>query len=185
MANRGIGLVVAGNNKAYGFKGVSDSTLTGRQWMFAPRIGFAWSPSYVKNFVVRGGFGIYADRGEYFTELSASAGLGISGPFSVTTQEPFTVPVDAGCAVSQNCLSAGPFGTKPLLPPPGNLNGVATLVHNQSQLSGCPNRLLLPALPPATRTSTFSSAVTIPPTSCLTRKTGASTCSGSRRTISC
>ena len=134
----GIGLVVAGNNKAYGFKGVSDSTLTGRQWMFAPRIGFAWSPSYVKNFVVRGGFGIYADRGEYFTELSASAGLGISGPFSVTTQEPFTVPVDAGCAVSKGCLSAGPFGTVPLLPPPGNLSDVATLVHNQSQLSGCP-----------------------------------------------
>ncbi len=134
----GIGLVVAGNNKAYGFKGVSDSTLTGRQWMFAPRIGFAWSPSYVKNFVVRGGFGIYADRGEYFTELSASAGLGISGPFSVTTQEPFTVPVDAGCAVSQGCLSAGPFGTTALAPPPGNLHGVATLVHNQSQLSGCP-----------------------------------------------
>src|ERR1700686_4997337 len=93
----GIGLVVAGNNKAFGFKGVSNSTLTGRQWMFAPRIGLAWSPTRFKNLVVRAGFGMYADRGEYFTELSASAGLGISGPFSVTTQEPFTVPVNAPC----------------------------------------------------------------------------------------
>lgn len=136
----GIGLVVAGNNKAFGFKNVSNSTLTGRQWMFAPRIGFAWSPSAFKNLVVRGGFGIFADRGEYFSELSASAGLGISGPFSVTTQEPFTVPVDATCNTSSGtgCLAAAPFGTSPLPPPPSSLAGVATLVYNQSQLSGCP-----------------------------------------------
>jgi len=131
----GIGLVVAGNNKAFGFKGVSNSTLTGRQWMFAPRIGVAWSPSALKNVVVRAGFGIYADRGEYFTELSASAGLGISGPFSVTTQEPFTVPVNASCT-GGGCLGA-PFGTAPLAPPPSNLTQVAGLVYNQSQLSGC------------------------------------------------
>jgi len=136
----GIGLVVAGNNKAFGFKGVSDSTLTGRQWMFAPRLGFAWSPSRFNNLVVRGGFGMYADRGEYFTELSASAGLGISGPFSVTTQQPFTVPVNASCSTStgKGCLTAGPFGTTPLVPPPSNLNQVASLVYNQSGLSGCP-----------------------------------------------
>jgi Carboxypeptidase regulatory-like domain len=132
----GIGLVVAGNNKAFGFKGVSDSTLTGRQWMFAPRIGLAWSPSRFKNVVVRAGFGMFADRGEYFTELSASAGLGISGPFSVTTQQPFTVPYVATCA-STNCLTLGPFGTTPPPPPPSNLTGVASLIYNQSQLSGC------------------------------------------------
>jgi len=132
----GIGLVVAGNNRTFGFKGVSDSTLTGRQWMFAPRFGFAWSPSRLKSVVVRGGFGLYADRGEYFTELSASAGLGISGPFSVTTQEPFTVPVVASCT-GKGCLTAGPFGTTQLPPPPSNLNQVAALVYNQSGLSGC------------------------------------------------
>ena len=132
----GIGLVIAGNNKAFGYKGVSNSTLTGRQWMFAPRFGFAWSPERLKNVVVRGGFGIFADRGEYFTELSASAGLGISGPFSVTTQEPFTVPVDTSC-VGQGCLAAGPFGTVPFAPPPSTLSGVAALVNNQAGLSGC------------------------------------------------
>jgi hypothetical protein len=133
----GVGLVVAGNNKAFGFKGVSDSTLTGRQWMFAPRIGIAWSPSRFKNVVVRAGFGMYADRGEYFTELSASAGLGISGPFSVTTQQPFTVPFVATCA-STNCLTSGPFGTAPLAPPPNNLSQVSNLIYNQHQLSACP-----------------------------------------------
>jgi hypothetical protein len=133
----GVGLVVAGNNHAFGFKNVSNSTLTGRQWMFAPRIGMAWSPSRLKNVVVRAGFGIYADRGEYFTELSASAGLGISGPFSVTTQEPFTVPVNATCNALSGCLTAGPFGTAALKPPPANLSEVAGLIYNQSQLSGC------------------------------------------------
>ena len=144
----GIGLVVAGNNKAFGFKGVSDSTLTGRQWMFAPRFGVAWSPSFMKNFVVRAGFGMYADRGEYFTELSTSAGLGISGPFSVTTQEPFTVPVSASCK-GTGCLTGAPFGTAPLPPPPSNLSQLATLVHNQSELSGCPE----PVTPTCTPTS--------------------------------
>jgi hypothetical protein len=97
----------------------------------------AWSPSRLKNVVVRAGFGIYADRGEYFTELSASAGLGISGPFSVTTQEPFTVPVNATCNALSGCLTAGPFGTAALKPPPTNLSEVAGLIYNQSQLSGC------------------------------------------------
>jgi hypothetical protein len=136
----GIGLVVAGNNRAFGFKGVSNSTLTGRQWMFAPRFGVAWSPSSLNHVVVRAGFGIYADRGEYFSELSASAGLGISGPFGVTTEQPFTVPEYSGNLIPNctiNCLAAGPFGTQPLAPPPSNLSGVAALVPNQQQLSTC------------------------------------------------
>jgi hypothetical protein len=130
----GIGIVVAGNNKTLGTKGVSDSTLTGRQWGFAPRIGVAWSPK--KNFVVRAGFGMFNDRGEYFTELSASAGLGISGPFSVTTQEPFTIPLTAKCSAALNCLSNAPFGTT-LPPPPTSLSALAALVPDMRAMSAC------------------------------------------------
>jgi hypothetical protein len=127
-----IGLVVAGNNKTFGTKGVSGSTLTGRQWGFAPRIGAAWTPSFIKNFVVRAGFGIYYDRGEYFTLLSPSSGGGISGPFGVTTEQPFVVPFLA----SANSTFAVPFGTTPPPPPPKNLNGVVSLVPNIAQLEG-------------------------------------------------
>jgi hypothetical protein len=130
----GIGIVVAGNNKTLGTKGVSDSTMTARQWGFAPRLGIAWSPK--KDLVVRAGFGMYYDRGEYFTELSASAGLGISGPFSVTTQEPFTIPLTAHCTTTLNCLNQGPFGTT-LPPPPTSLAAVAALVPNMRQMSAC------------------------------------------------
>ncbi len=147
-----VGLVVAGNNKQFCASShsycVSNSTLTGRQWMFEPRIGVAWSPSFVKNFVVRAGFGMYADRGEYFTELGPSAGLGISGPFGVTTEEPFTVPFYTSCT-GANCLT-NPFGSTAPAPPPSNFSGVAALVHNQSGLSGCPE----PVTPTCTPTGT-------------------------------
>lgn len=135
-----IGLVIAGNNKQFcGTKSsycVNDSTLTGRQWIVEPRVGVAWSPGLIKNFVVRAGFGMYADRGEFFTEFSPSAGLGISGPFGVTTEEPFTVPVANSC-IGVHCLMNNPFGSSPLPAPPSNLSGVQALVHNQSALSGC------------------------------------------------
>lgn len=134
------GFVIASNNKQFcGTKQsfcVGNSTLTGRQWLFEPRIGVAWSPSQLKNVVVRAGFGLYADRGEFFTELSPSAGLGISGPFGVTTEEPFTVPFTTTCTGVQ-CLQNNPFGTTPPPVPPSNFSGVAALIHNQSQLSGC------------------------------------------------
>lgn len=125
-----IGLVVAGNNKTFGTKGVSDSTLTGRQWGFAPRIGVVYSPSFLKNFVVRAGYGLYFDRGEFFTEFSPPAGGGVSGPFGVTVSEPFVVPF---FAVSGGSF-AQPFGTAPPPPPPGNLSSVAALVPNAAQL---------------------------------------------------
>jgi hypothetical protein len=126
-----IGIVVAGNNKDFGTKGVSDSTLTGRQWGFAPRIGVAWTPSFLKNIVVRTGFGMYYDRGEYFAELSQSAGGGIGGPFGVTVQQPFVVPFYSQPAAP----FATPFGTTAPPPPPKNLSGVASLIPNIAQLS--------------------------------------------------
>jgi hypothetical protein len=130
----GVGIVIPAINKTFGTKGVGASTLTGRQWGFAPRIGVVWSP--MKDLVVRAAFGMFYDRGEYFTELSASAGLGISGPFSVTTQEPFTVPLNTSCASSLNCLSNAPFGTT-LPPPPSTLAGLAALVPDMRDMGAC------------------------------------------------
>jgi hypothetical protein len=125
-----IGLVVAGNNKTFGTKGVSDSTLTGRQWGFAPRIGFAYSPPSLRNVVIRAGFGMYYDRGEYFTELSPPAGGGTNGPFGVTVAAPFVVPFFA----VKNATFGVPFGTTPPPPPPSNLSSVQALVPNAAQL---------------------------------------------------
>jgi hypothetical protein len=139
----GIGIVVAGNNAAFGTKGVSNSTLTGRQWSFAPRVGLVWSPK--KDVVVRSAFGLFSNRGEYFTELSPTAGSGISGPFGVTTEQPFTIKCSAdiptascstGCTTTLNCLSSAPFGTT-LTPPPTSLAGIAALVPDMRQMADC------------------------------------------------
>jgi len=125
-----IGLVIAGNNRRFGTKGVSNSTLTGRQWGFAPRIGIVYSPAFVRNFVIRAGAGIYYDRGEYFSEFSQPAGGGISGPFGVTTSEPFVVPSFA----SSTATFAVPFGTTPPPPPPSDFSKVISLIPNAAQL---------------------------------------------------
>ncbi len=90
------GFVVAGNNKLYGTPGVSDSTLTGRQWGIGPRLGVAWAPKWNDGKVVwRAGAGMYYDRGQYFQYLSPPAGAGISGPFGVTEEAPFAAYTDA------------------------------------------------------------------------------------------
>jgi hypothetical protein len=76
------GLEIASNNAQYGTAGAGNSLLKNRQWGFAPRIGVAWSP--MSKLTVRTGFGIYYDRGEFFSYLSPSAGSGYNGPFGVT-----------------------------------------------------------------------------------------------------
>lgn len=99
------GLIVAGNNKLYATPGASKSTLTNRQWGIGPRIGLAYSVN--PKLVVRSGFGMYYDRGEFFTEFSPSAGNGFNGPFGVTLQPPFVQQVNA----TASSTSENPFGT--------------------------------------------------------------------------
>ncbi|HTR48943.1 MAG TPA: TonB-dependent receptor [Verrucomicrobiae bacterium] len=86
------GFIVASNNPLFPTKGVSPSTLTGRQWGLAPRIGVAWSPKMFNNkLVVRAGWGIYYDRGELFTYLSPGFASGViaGGPFGVNQSPPW------------------------------------------------------------------------------------------------
>jgi hypothetical protein len=104
------GLIIAGNN-VNGSSGVSDTTLTGRQWGIAPRIGFAYQPSMFQNkVVVRGGTGLYYDRGELYTYLSPgyAAGEVAGGPFGVSQTPPFVT--------GQSCpYSASPYGNTSFL----------------------------------------------------------------------
>ncbi len=96
------GFIIAGNN-ANGTPGVSKTTLTGRQWGIAPRVGAAWQPKMFDNkVVVRAGSGIYYDRGELFSYFSPGYALGLvtGGPFGGNQQLPFV-----------NTTSCTPSGT--------------------------------------------------------------------------
>ncbi len=85
------GFIIAGNN-SNGTSGVSNTTLTGRQWGIAPRLGAAWQPEmFHSKVVVRTGFGMYYDRGELFSYFSPGYAIGTvtGGPFGVNQQLPF------------------------------------------------------------------------------------------------
>ena len=129
------GLIIAGNN-ANGTKGVSNTTLTGRQWGIAPRLGVAWQPGiFHSKVVVRAGGGMYYDRGELFSYFSPGYAIGTvtGGPFGVNQQLPFVNA--SSCPVETEYLYEGyiptcggtdqqgnlenPYGTS-LLPPPNN-----------------------------------------------------------------
>ncbi len=124
------GLVVAGNNPTIGTSGVNDSTLNGKQWGIGPRIGIVWSPPMLKNVVIRAGYGIFYDRGEYFSELSPSAGAGVNGPFGVTVAAPFVQKVSG---TAQGTISQ-PFLGSVVPPDVTNQTLFAGLVPNKAAI---------------------------------------------------
>jgi hypothetical protein len=153
------GFIIAGNNKQYPTKGVSNSTLTGRQWGFAPRLGIAWSPEMFHNkVVVRAGTGIYYDRGELFSYFSPgfAAGVITGGPFGVNQSPPFvnsqvcqslTTPYqnyiptcDPGqVGTAPNITGQGgslsyPWGNSPQAPPTGNPANIINYLPTVSEI---------------------------------------------------
>ncbi|MGA8030400.1 MAG: TonB-dependent receptor [Bryobacteraceae bacterium] len=122
----GSGLEFAGNSK-FGTPGASDSLMKQRQWGFAPRIGIAWTP--LSKLTIRTGYGIYYDRGEFFSYLSPSAGGGFNGPFGVTLAPPFVTPI----AAKHNGSVSEPFGTAAPGAPPGTPAAFLAYLPNFSQ----------------------------------------------------
>ena len=121
------GLEIAGNNPTFGTPGASNTLMTQHQYGFAPRIGIAWNP--LPKLTVRTGFGIYYDRGEFFSYLSPSAGGGFNGPFGVTLAPPFVSPVNA----QTGATFSAPFGTTAPPPPAGSAAAFQALLPNIAQ----------------------------------------------------
>ncbi|MGA8214766.1 MAG: hypothetical protein WB799_14315, partial [Candidatus Sulfotelmatobacter sp.] len=158
------GIIIAGNNSLFPSKGVSNTTLTGRQWGLAPRVGVAWSPKkFNDKVVVRAGTGLYYDRGELFVYLSPGYAAGVvnGGPFGVNQTPPFVNAQNCNPSTISNyylgyiptCPSPAyslsqPWGASLGAPPTGNPadvdnyipytttpgTGVANAISNGAQL---------------------------------------------------
>jgi outer membrane receptor protein involved in Fe transport len=82
------------------------STLRGDHDNVAPRVGFAWQPSFAPTFVVRGGWGLYYERpsagfkvdlqraAPFFLYQNVPAPLNMADPYPQLNVNPFQVPLD-------------------------------------------------------------------------------------------
>jgi Carboxypeptidase regulatory-like domain len=138
------GFIIAGNNKLFPTKGVSNTTLTGRQWGIGPRLGLAYAPKRFDNkVVIRSGMGFYYDRGELFTYLSPgyAAGEVTGGPFGVTQAPPFvnTIQCPGAPAFISPCAGdislSNPWGTVPGNPPTGNPADITKYLPSVSEIA--------------------------------------------------
>ena len=144
------GFIIAGNNKLFPTKGVSNTTLTGRQWGLAPRLGLAWSPrKFNDKIVIRAGVGLYYDRGELYSYLSPGYAEGVinGGPFGVNQTPPYVnyQACDPGSVSyylgyiptcpSQYSLS-NPWGSSLGPPPSGNPADITQYLPNMQAIVG-------------------------------------------------
>ena len=146
------GIIIAGNNKQFPTRGVSNTTLTGRQWGLAPRLGVAWSPRrFNDKLVVRAGTGIYYDRGELYTYLSPGFAEGVinGGPFGVNQTPPFvnayscqndpTASITYYLGFIPTCPSptyslSSPWGPTPGPKPTGNPADITPYLPNETAI---------------------------------------------------
>jgi hypothetical protein len=146
------GLIIAGNNKLFPTKGVSNTTLTGRQWGLAPRIGAAWSPRrFNDKVVVRAGMGMYYDRGELYSYLSPGFAEGVinGGPFGVNQTPPYVnaqscqndpnvsfylgyIPT---CPLQDGYSLSSPWGASLGTPPSGNPADITQYLPNEAAIA--------------------------------------------------
>jgi hypothetical protein len=140
------GIVIAANNAQH-TAGASKTTLTGRQWGIAPRIGVAWQPKFLHDkVVVRSGTGIYYDRGENFSFFSAGYAIGevTGGPFGAVQAPPFVNAVQCNPNSPQPTVASAcqgtfnlntPFGSSIPVQPTGKAADITRYLQTPDQIA--------------------------------------------------